>query len=202
MPRSVIYQPPQQSFAPPSGGQPPHFHHGHQHHAHQHAPQAPQAPQPPQGMGYPGAGPNQMLMQVIQTPGGGWGLAPYTPPAPQGMGQAQPTPPSAPPTPNWGGLVLVLGGLGVAGWWAYKKWFKGEPDGSRHRERSEPERVNERTRSSSSGYYTSSRRRSSYGREDSGSAREERPDERRSRRSRTRMIAEYKRYLDTQGITE
>jgi hypothetical protein len=170
------------------------------------------------------AGPGQILMEVRQTPDGGWGLVPYVPPAPAqpGMGQAAA---AAPPQPSWGGLALVLGGTGLALWWAYKRWWKTD-DGSKpardreHGSGYEREDVRDRTRSHggertrSGGYRGSSggghsRYGSSYGREAWDAkrrGREEarettaRPDERRSRRSKARLMAEYKRLLESQGL--
>jgi len=167
------------------------------------------------------AGPGQILMEVRQTPDGGWGLVPYVPPAatPQGMGQA--AAPGAPPQPSWSGLALVLGGTGLALWWAYKRWWKTD-DGSRshggsggyEREREDVrEHGGERTRSSgyrgSNGGGGRSRYAGSYGRDawqEKRHGREDahettaRPDERRSRRSKARLMAEYKRLLDSQGV--
>lgn len=177
------------TISPPQMPTVPHGHAQQHPHAHQHEHQRPLQGQP---------NPNQMMMQVVQMPDGQLGLAPWTPPAPlqqqvpqQGMGQMA-------PQPSWGGLALVMGGLGIAGWWAWKKWIKGEPKSSGS------SFSDERQRSNYSGY---SRRRSGEYRSSEVTNRSSRSaynrlDERRSHRSRTRMLAEYKRYLDTQGITD
>jgi hypothetical protein len=167
-------------------------HHGHAHHAHHHAPQGPMA------------GSGQIMMEVQQTADGGWGLVPYIPPGTQpqpGMGQ------TVNPQPSWAGLALLLGGTGLALWWAYKRWWKTDGTSSARERSPEREDIREGTRSPGYRGHGTGRYDRSYGRDAWQTRRGKedahegaRPDERRSRRSKARLLAEYKRLLESQGL--
>lgn len=140
--------------------------------------------------------PQTAPMMLVQTPDGGMGWVPTNAmgqPSPQqqmAMAQMQqmqqqgmqpqmmPQQPMVvvqPPATSALKTILVLGGLGLAGWWAWKKWGRNAFGGGGSDGGDDSDRMNER------GNYVKSRRR---------------------RRSRSRMLSEFKSFLDNDGARE
>lgn len=125
----------------------------------------------------PAAAPQTQQMALVRMPTGDMGWVPaQTMNQMMGMGQMAPSPGNVPAVTSLK-TILWLGGLGLVGWWAWKKWGKGAmQDMGFGGGGSRMERMEE-----GRGSFVRSRRR---------------------RRSRSRLLSEFQRFLDEDDLQE